>query len=97
MTDTTVHKGLISWFARNSVAANLLMILLLAGGLFSVFTIKKQVFPTVEINNVVVRVPYLGAAPQEVEEGVVVKIEEAIENIEGIKSHVYSHRRLSIS
>ena len=85
MNQIETHKGLIAWFARNSVAANLLMVLLLVGGIFSAFTIKKQVFPTFEINSVVVRVPYLGAAPQEVEEGVIVKIEEAIKNIEGIK------------
>ncbi|UAA40508.1 efflux RND transporter permease subunit [Paraneptunicella aestuarii] len=83
MIDT--HKGLIAWFARNSVAANLLMWLLIIGGLFSAISIKKQIFPNFEINNVVVRVPYLGAAPQEVEEGVIIKVEEAVKDIEGIK------------
>ncbi|MFC6440739.1 efflux RND transporter permease subunit [Bowmanella sp. JS7-9] len=79
------HKGMIAWFARNSVAANLLMWILLVGGVFAAFSIHKQVFPTFELNNIMIRVPYLGAAPQEVEEGVVLKIEEAIENLEGIK------------
>lgn len=79
------NSGIISWFARNNVAANLLMWILVVGGIFSVFSIHKQVFPNFEFNNIVVRVPYLGAAPQEVEEGVVIKIEEAIKDLEGIK------------
>ncbi|AWL12230.1 Nodulation protein NolG [Saliniradius amylolyticus] len=83
MIDT--HKGLIAWFARNSVAANLLMLVIIIGGIMAAFTIKKQIFPTFDRNVVNVRVPYLGAAPQEVEEGVLIKIEEAIKDIEGIK------------
>lgn len=85
MSKIDTHKGIIAWFARNNVASNLLMWVLLIGGLFSAFAIQKQIFPPIEINIVSVRVPYLGAAPQEVEEGVLLKIEEAIENIEGIK------------
>ena len=50
----------------------------------SSFTIRKQTTPDFEVNQVVVRVPYLGAAPQEVEEGVVIKIEEAIQDVPGI-------------
>ena len=80
----TEEKGLIAWFASNHVAANLLMLLILAFGIVSTFTIRKQTTPDFELNNVQVVVPYLGAAPQEVEEGVVVKIEEAIQDIDGI-------------
>lgn len=79
------HKGVIAWFARNHVAANLLMWILLFGGVFGILTIHKQVFPTFEFNVISVQVPYLGAAPQEVEEGVVLKLEEAVKDIEGIK------------
>lgn len=79
------QSGVIAWFARNSVAANLLMWILILGGIFGAFTIQKQIFPNFEFNLVQVRVPYLGAAPQEVEEGVILKVEEAVENIEGIK------------
>lgn len=78
-------KGIIAWFARNSVAANLLMIILLLGGLVSAFTINKEVFPTFELNYLRVSVAYPGAAPQEIEEGINIKIEEAIEDISGIK------------
>jgi multidrug efflux pump subunit AcrB len=80
----TEQKGLIAWFAANHVAANLLMFLIIAFGVASAFTIRKQTTPDFEINQIIVRVPYLGAAPQEVEEGVVVKIEEAIQDIPGI-------------
>ncbi|MDY6929564.1 MAG: efflux RND transporter permease subunit [Pseudomonadota bacterium] len=79
------HKGLIAWFARNSVAANLLMWILLIGGVFGAFGIQKQVFPNFEVNFISVRVPYLGAAPQEVEEGVLLKVEDAIKDLDGIK------------
>lgn len=85
MERINTKSGVIAWFARNSVAANLLMWILVLGGLIGAFTIHKQVFPNFELNIITVQVPYLGAAPQEVEEGVVIKIEEAIKDIEGIK------------
>jgi multidrug efflux pump subunit AcrB len=85
MEKIDTNSGIIAWFARNSVAANLLMWILIVGGLGGALTIQKQVFPNFESNLVIVRVPYLGAAPQEVEEGVAIKIEEAIKDIEGIK------------
>ncbi|MFT5312104.1 MAG: multidrug efflux pump subunit AcrB, partial [Paraglaciecola sp.] len=85
MNEIDTKTGVIAWFARNSVAANLLMWILIIGGIIGAFTIHKQVFPNFELNSIAVQVPYLGAAPQEVEEGVVIKIEEAIKDIEGIK------------
>lgn len=78
------EKGLIAWFASNSVAANLLMIIIISFGIFSSFSIRKQTTPDFNLNNIQIIVPYRGAAPQEVEEGVIIKIEEAIQNIEGI-------------
>jgi multidrug efflux pump subunit AcrB len=60
MIDT--QKGLIAWFARNSVAANLLMFIIIITGVFSLLTIKKQMFPDIQINTIIIRVPYLGAA-----------------------------------
>jgi multidrug efflux pump subunit AcrB len=80
----TEQKGLIAWFASNHVAANLLMFIIIAFGVVSAFTIRKQTSPDFNFNEIIVRVPYLGAAPQEVEEGVVVKIEEAIQDVPGI-------------
>jgi multidrug efflux pump subunit AcrB len=81
----TKEKGIIAWFAANSVAANLLMIMIIVGGLVTVGTIRKETNPALELNMIQVRVPYLGAAPQEVEEGVILKIEDAIQDLVGIK------------
>ena len=80
----TTEKGIIAWFASNHVAANLLMCMIIAFGIVSAFTIRKQTTPDFELNTIQIRVPYLGAAPQEVEEGVVIKVEEAIQDIDGI-------------
>ena len=78
-------KGMIRWFSTNHVAANLLMILIVAAGLMTVMSIKQEVFPEMEMDLISIRVPYLGATPAEVEEGVCIKIEEQIQGIEGIK------------
>ncbi|MCH7898274.1 MAG: efflux RND transporter permease subunit, partial [Proteobacteria bacterium] len=81
----TEQKGLIAWFAANHVAANLLMLLIIVAGLLSAFSIRKETQPEIDLNWVQIRVSYLGAAPQEVEQGVVIKVEEAIQDVEGIK------------
>ncbi|HUG98798.1 MAG TPA: efflux RND transporter permease subunit [Gammaproteobacteria bacterium] len=79
-------KGMIAWFARNDVAANLLMVTLLAlGGWALMAKIPLEVFPAFELRTVVVQVPFPGATPAEVEEGITVKIEEAVQDLEGIK------------
>ena len=75
----------IKWFVSNPVAANLLMILILVGGFFGAYGIGKEVFPSVSVNYITVNMPYPGAGPKEVEEQIVVRIEEAIYNLEGIK------------
>jgi len=78
--------SLIAWFARNSVAANLLMVFIIAWGLSTLATrVPLEVFPSFELENVNVVVPFRGASPSEVEEGVTIKIEEAIQDVEGIK------------
>ncbi|MEL6870174.1 MAG: efflux RND transporter permease subunit [Pseudomonadota bacterium] len=77
-------RGLIAWFANNSVAANLLMILILFAGMVASFGIRKQTTPDFELNIVQVVVPYPGAAPQEVEQGVITRIEEALSDVAGI-------------
>lgn len=83
--DRNWYQSIITWFAGNHVAANLLMVILLAGGLFTTFTIKKEIQPKIETNFITIVVPYRGAAPAEVEEGVCVKIEEAIQDLKGLK------------
>ncbi len=78
-------RGLIGWFASNHVAANLLMLFIVGAGIYAVLAVKKESFPNIQFDEVRVTVPYPGAGPEEVEEGIVVKIEEAIDGIEGIK------------
>jgi multidrug efflux pump subunit AcrB len=68
----------------NSVAANLLMVVLIAGGLIMIFQIQQEVFPEIEQNAVRVEVPYPGASPEEVESGVVLAVEEAVRGIDGV-------------
>ena len=75
----------IRWFAHNPVAANLLMILLLLGGTAGAMLTNQEEFPNMDIKVVNVRVPYLGAAPIEVERAVCIRVEESIEGLEGIK------------
>ena len=78
-------KSAIEWFVKNPVAGNLLMILIMAGGLFTGLTLKKEIFPEFSLDMITVQVSYRGAAPEEVEEGVCIRIEEAIEGLDGIK------------
>ena len=75
----------IDWFARNPVAANLLMVFIIVSGVVSAFTVKQEVFPEFSLDIIMIEVPYLGAAPDEVEEGVNIRIEEAIQGIDGIR------------
>ena len=74
----------IAWFTRNPVAANLLMFVLCTGGFLAVFTVNQEEFPSFDIPVVTVTVPYLGAAPEEVEQGVCIRIEETIESVAGV-------------
>ncbi len=78
-------RGLIGWFATNHVAANLMVVFILGAGLYAMALVKKESFPNIEFDRVQVTVPYPGAGPEEVEEGIVIKIEEAVDGIEGIK------------
>jgi len=75
---------LIAWFVDNPVAANLLMFILITSGLLALQDVRKEEFPNIEAPVVTVMVPYLGAAPAEVETGVCTRIEESIDGIENI-------------
>ena len=83
--DNDTSKGPIAWMARNSVAANLLMVFLLAAGLLMAFSIKQEVFPEFELDTVSISVPYPGASPEEVEKGVILALEEEVRGIDGVK------------
>jgi len=78
-------NGLIKWFGENSVAANLLMLLILLGGALSIPQLDKEIFPTMEFKTVVVETSYRGAGPVEVEELVSARIEDAVSGVEGVK------------
>ncbi|MBO9490643.1 efflux RND transporter permease subunit [Endozoicomonas sp. G2_1] len=77
---------MIAWFARNHVAANLLMVTILLIGLLSMnLRIPLEVFPSFELDVVNVRVTLRGSTPEDVEQGVTIRIEEAVQDLEGIK------------
>lgn len=85
-------KSLLAWFASNPVAANLLMFLILVGGLSSLSSIDKEVIPRFRPSEVQITVAYPGAGPAEVEEAVCIPIEEAIHDLAGIK-RLYTEAR----
>ncbi|MCP4378033.1 MAG: efflux RND transporter permease subunit, partial [bacterium] len=84
-TDHGLKRGPVAWMAGNSVAANMLMLILLIGGLIYAFSIKKEFFPEFELDLVTVSVPYPGASPDEVEQGIVLAIEEAVRGLDGVE------------
>ncbi|MDE0988026.1 MAG: efflux RND transporter permease subunit [Pseudomonadales bacterium] len=77
------HKFL-TWFVDNPVAANLMMAIFITGGFISLATMHKEEFPNIEPGIVQIQIPYLGAAPEEVEEAVCIRVEEAIEGVDGM-------------
>jgi len=78
------RPGPIAWMAGNSVAANLIMLMCLIGGFLALRNMKKEVFPDVEYDVVEVSVAYPGATPEDVEEGIILSIEQAVQDLEGI-------------
>ncbi len=86
------RSGPIAWMARNSIAANLLMVLLLVGGFWSALVVQKEVFPEFQLDVIEVRVGYPGAAPAEVEQGILRPVEEAVRSVEGISELTSSAR-----
>ena len=95
MSDVTpeTKRGIIAYFANNSVAANLLMVILIIMGLLTYATIQRQMFATTEINYITVRAVYPGADPQEMEESVMIKMEESLQDVTGIEKVVTRVRR----
>ena len=78
-------NSLIEWFARNGVAANLLAMFIVVVGFMSIGTLRQEVFPEFSSDMIYIAVPYPGAAPDEVEEGVCQKIEEAVYGLTNVK------------
>jgi len=78
-------SGPLAWMAKNSVAANLLMLVLVVGGLLGLPTVKQEVFPEFDLDLVLIQVVYPGASPEEVEQGTTLAIEEAVRGLDGVK------------
>ena len=77
-------NGLISWFARNSVAANLMMIAILIIGAMVMTTLKQEVVPEIIVESAIIKVVYPGASPAEVEEGIIMRIEKEVQGLAGV-------------
>lgn len=89
MTDPkteTEHKGIIAWWAANGVAANLLMLVAIVGGIIGYLSMTREVFPTASFSGATVSVAWPGASPQEMEEQITVRIEEAVSSVDGIET-----------
>ena len=76
---------LVDWFAANPIAANMLMLVILFGGLSSLGSINKEVQPTYKENIILVTLPYPGASPQDIEQQICIRIDEALDNLQGVK------------
>ena len=76
----------IAWFAENSVAANLIMMLIIFGGMLSLPNMRKEIVPDVSLEMIVITIPYPGASPTEVEKAVLTRVESAIFDLEGLQS-----------
>ncbi len=82
------RKGIIGFMARNGVAANLLMAFMIVAGIASYSRISQEVFPEISQDSVTVSVVYPGATPEELEESIVQKVEEAVQAIDDVKKVV---------
>ena len=85
MKNTATVTGPIAWMAANPIAANLLMFILLAGGVYMTYEVKKEVFPAYEMDIINISVSYPGSSPAEVEQGILQPIEDAVRSVQGIK------------
>jgi len=77
-------KGLITWFVRNPIAANLIMVAMFVVGVFGYFSMEREFIPQTTINGMTVTVSWPGASPRDVEEQLIVRIEESVDGLDGI-------------
>ena len=85
-------NGLIAWWTKNSVAANLLMVTIIVAGVYAYFQLEREVDPSATFSGASISVAWPGASPVEIEEQVVLRIEEAVSDVDGIK-HIDSTAR----
>jgi hydrophobic/amphiphilic exporter-1 (mainly G- bacteria), HAE1 family len=79
-------RALGKWSIKNNVSVNLIMIFIIMAGIFTLLKMRRELFPQFSLDMIVVSVLYPGSSPEEVEEGICIKIEEQIQSIEGIKT-----------
>lgn len=83
--EETQHRGLFAWWARNSVAANLLMVIAFVGGIVGFSQLQRETFPSGSFPGATISVAWPGASPQEVEEQIILRIEEALTDLQGVE------------
>jgi len=83
--DEERRRGPIAWMVANPVSSNILMLLLLVGGWFSALRIKQEYLPETQLDIVQISIPYPGASPDEVEQGILLAVEESVRGINGVK------------
>ncbi len=79
-------KTVITWFVHNPIASNLLMFVFIVAGIASYADIRQEEFPSIETGTIQINVPYPGASPEEVEQAVCLRLEEALQNVENIET-----------
>lgn len=89
-------NGLITWWVKNPIAANLMMIAIIIAGLFGFSIVEREVFPSADFNGATISVAWPGASPQEIEEQIILRIEEAVSGIDGIK-HIDSSAQENVA
>ncbi|WP_036682874.1 efflux RND transporter permease subunit [Pelobacter seleniigenes] len=81
-----VKRGIIPWFATNPVAANLLLMLVIVLGVMATGNIRKEAFPSMEPDRLTISITYDSGSAKQSEEGLAIKIEDQLEEVNGIKS-----------
>ena len=84
MSKETKYKGIVAWFAQNSVAANVLMAALCIGGLLALGSTNSEIFPQIDPRTVTVSVGYPGATPDEIVDSITQRVDVAIMGLEGV-------------
>ena len=86
------HNGFLAWFAKNHVAANLLMLAIVAIGFVMAGRIKKEVYPQFAIDTVEINMEYRGASPDEIERSIILPIESELRGLELVRRVVATAR-----
>ncbi len=83
-------RKILAAFAANTVFANIVLVMIFMGGALALTSMLRESFPQFSLDKISIRVVYPGADPEEVEEGIMLKVEEALESVEGIKQYTTS-------